>query len=257
MFITDRVSFDNSCEGLSSALTRIAECRGIPKADAASQVEKQKRKILRALTQKASEKLRNYRYHATTISPWEKKEKLRKPSIALATLQVRLKQNKQNLRGAKLKGETAIDEALSATFNDLNPVEKRAVYLLRGAKRKSKKNPIEQKAIKIVDAIIDDWSPAVKRGRPKGARSQRIRLCENRGWRVRLSVDEIIDVVTPLIEEFSKTNVRVSISKTPSPEFAAVIAAVRIGQPECGDESVARIMARRRKKIRSAKAPAK
>jgi hypothetical protein len=59
-----------------------------------------------------------------------------------------------------------------------------------------------------------------------------------------------------LIEEFFKTNVKVSISKVPSPEFAAVIAVVKMVQPACDDESVARTMARWRKKIRSAKVAA-
>jgi hypothetical protein len=44
-----------------------------------------------------------------------------------------------------------------------DPVEKRAVELIRGAAPKPRKNFIEQKALALAQAVEDEWFPSLKK----------------------------------------------------------------------------------------------
>jgi hypothetical protein len=197
--------FRARCDDLASELTRLAELRGL--ADSAEAGAKWKRKILRAIERKKSDKLRNWSYETRTLIPWRQKAQV--PSIGWATMLVRLKHNEQavgKLRGTKrFDREAGSKNASEVTFEQLSPVERRAVRLLCGAKRKPKKNAIETTAIALANAVRADWFATTRgKGRPKGTSSQKIKLVDLQ-YKVPLSIAEVVAIVKPLIEEFAGT----------------------------------------------------
>jgi hypothetical protein len=178
---------------------------------------------------------------------------------------VRLKHNEQavgKLRGTKrFDREAGSKNASEVTFEQLSPVERRAVRLLCGAKRKPKKNAIETTAIALANAVRADWFATTRgKGRPKGTSSQKIKLVDLQ-YKVPLSIAEVVAIVKPLIEEFAGTEASVSdagpevVSEIKSPTFAALVAAVRIVLPYCPSESILSITAREKRKARAAKEP--
>ena len=255
-------AFRARCNDLASALARLADLRGF--ADSAEAGVKAKREILRAIEHKKSDKLRNWSYETRTIRPWRRMAQV--PPVNWATMLVRLKQNEQaagRLRGTKrFDREAGIKkDASGATFDQLSPVESRAVQLLRGAKRKPKKNTIEDRAIRLANAVRTDWFTATKKGgRPAGTSSQNIKIVDLR-YEVPLSIAEVVAIAKPLIEEFAGTTLKASVSdagsetvsEIKSPTFAALVAAVRIVLPDCPPKSILSITAREKRKARAAK----
>jgi hypothetical protein len=246
--------FHARCNDLASALVRLANFHEI--SDPTQTGEQLKRKILRAIESKKSDKLRNWSYETKTLKPWKLKEQV--PSLGWATMFVRLKHTEQTvgrLRGAKrFNREAEIENASCTTFDKLSPIEKRAVELLRGGKRKPKKNVVEERAIVLEQAVRADWLAATRgRGRPKGTSSHNIKTMDFR-YEVPLSIAEIISFAKPLIEDFSGARIKASVSDTgsvseiKSPSFAALVAAVQIVLPDCPAESILSIMVREKRK---------
>jgi hypothetical protein len=240
-------AFHAGSSDLASALERLANVRGI--SDPTEAGEELKRKILRAIERKKSDKRRNWSYETKTLGPWRQKAQV--PSLNLATNWVRLKHNEQT----RVNREAAIENASCATFDKLSPIEKRAVELLRGGKRKPKKNVIEERAIALEQAVRADWLVATRgRGRPKGTSSHK-----HMDFRVPLSIAELISIAKPLIEDFSGGRIEASVSdagsvsEIKSPTFAALVATVRIVLPDCPAESILSILVRENRRTRAAK----
>jgi hypothetical protein len=244
---------------LASALARLANSHGI--SDPTKAGEELNRKILRAIERQKSDKLRNWSYETKTLRPWKRKAQVL--PLRWATMLVRLKHREQTvgrLRGAKrFNREAEIENASCVTLDKLIPVEKRAVELLRGDKRKPRKNVIEERAIVLEQAVRADWLDNTQnRGRPKGASSHNIKTVGCR-YEVPLSIAEVISLVRPLIENFAGRRIKASVSdagdveEIKSPTFAALVAAVRIALPDCPAESILSTMGRENRKMRASK----
>ena len=141
----------------------------------------------------------------------------------------------------------AIENASGVTFGQLRPHEKRAVELLCGVKNVSlRRIQFEEMAIGLEDAVRREWfTPPRDAGRPKGSLSQKIENTKF-GYRVPLSIAEIISVAKPIIEDFAGVTITPSISK-PGPAssaFEALVAAVQVVTPGCSPESIIAIMTR-------------
>ena len=127
---------------------------------------------------------------------------------------VRITNRKQTTRGKKA------NEGVSTvrTADQLTPVERRAVELLRGEARKSKKNLIEERAIDLAQIVEEEWfRKPTKRGRPKGKwqRPPRkdVSLMSAQGqstfelYKPLLTITDVIDVVAPIIEGFARQKI--------------------------------------------------
>jgi len=150
-------------------LTEIARRRGFDHpAECANAT---KRKILRAIQQKRTDKLNNWHYQKFKEQRNKAASKQHIQSEEhtqwLAYL-VRLESNKRK----RLDRDDEIEDATSITVASLNPVEKRAVELLSGRKRKPRKNYLEMRADQLANAVQREWfSPFKRAGRPRSAHS--------------------------------------------------------------------------------------
>jgi hypothetical protein len=87
--------------------------------------------------------------------------------------------------------------------SDLSPVERRALAILGGAQRISKKNVLEERAIKLALAVIAEWfRPRRRPGRRAGSK---IRLSRNTTIAdpKLVSVAEAIETILPTIEQLA------------------------------------------------------
>jgi len=190
-----------------------------------------RRKILRAIQRKRSDKLNDWHYRRSANKSRDEASEL---DIDWASYLVRLKSNTKK----GLARDDAIEDATGTTVTDLTAIEKRAVELLRGAKRKAKKNFLENEAEELASAVEKDWfSFHESAGRPQGRNSQKAIRIEGLSYYVPLSMSEVIATVFPLIEEAAGT----SDAKLILP---AVIAAVRIAVPDASRESISRLARR-------------
>jgi hypothetical protein len=212
-------------------LTEIAKQRGFD--DPVESANAAKRKILRAIQRKRSDKLNDWHYQRAKKSRDEASEL----DIGWASYLVRLKSN-----GKKgLARDDAIQDAKGVTVTDLTPSERRAVELLCGAKRKAKKNFLEKKAEVLASAVKTDWFSSHKSaGRPRGTNSRKAIRITELSYYVPLSTSEVIATVIPLIEEVAGTSSRDDAKLV----LPAVIAAVRTVAPRAGRESISRLARR-------------
>src|SRR5262245_44316964 len=216
-------------------LTEIARRRGfdhLPDCPTST-----KRKILRAIQQKRTDKLNNWYYQKF-------KEQRNKAALKqhiqseehtqwLAYL-VRLESNKRK----RLDRDDAIEDAKSITVASLNPDEKRAVELLSGRKRKPRKNYLEMRADQLANAAQREWfSPCKRAGRPRRTDSRKGIVTKSHSYDVPLSASEAIDAVMPAIDELAGNKIS---------GLQALIAAVKIVAPGISRDSIARMATRLR-----------
>jgi hypothetical protein len=155
--------------------------------------EKVQRKINRALQFAKDNKLRNWRYGAF-IGPWKKRKP--SPDIKWATHLVSLKLKEKRWG----RGKKPSDEALCK-------IKVRAAQILSGSKSKSRKNFIEAEASAIAAELQQEWfSSRGKLGRPRGKHT------DSGSDHKRLSLEEIIAVVLPIIEESASTKLKLVVS---------------------------------------------
>jgi len=225
---------------LLDALSRIAKQIHTEDDDWA---QKGKRRILRALKSAQDRKLGDRRYDEF-VRPWkERKESpYRSPGIKWATDLMTLKLKKKRWG----RGKKPSDKVLSE-------IETRAAQILSGSKSKSRKNFAEDQAEKLAGEVRREWRrewfPPSKVGRPAGKRTfSKIQP---------LSIEEIVSVTMPIIEEMSNTELKVavsnaeSVSEIKSPTFAVLVAVINTQLPGVPIESIARAVAR----VRSSRTP--
>jgi hypothetical protein len=194
--------------------------------------EKASGRILRAIKFEKDKKLRNQRYGQFT-RPWRG----RKPAPGI--------QWAQHLATTKLKkkrwgrGKKPSDKVLSE-------IAARTAQILIGSKTKSHKNFVEQIAAGLTGEIRREWFSSRGRvGRPPGKRTD--------SDSQRLSLEEVVSVVLPIIEEIAAAKVKVVISASEapadikSPSFQALVAAVKTEIKFVSTDSIARAVARVRR----------
>jgi hypothetical protein len=151
------------------ALEQIAVAGGHPKpCDAANWMT---RLILRHIEDKKSRKLRDWRLHKM-YGPWV--AKMSAPSRESAFHWVKMEQlrleNEQLPIDRHVSLKKIIERARALRNDNVNPIGKRAVELLLGARRKPSRkldHPVETQANAIVERIKAEWYLPAQRGRPK------------------------------------------------------------------------------------------
>jgi hypothetical protein len=127
-------------------------------------------------------------------------------------------------------------------------IAKRAAAILSGAKRKARKDYTEGHASEIAAELQKEWfSWKGKTGRPLGKHTDSF-----------LSLEEMVAVLLPIIEEEANKKLKIPvvselISEIQPASFAALVAAIKIERRGTLCESVARSVARVRRKMREPK----
>ncbi len=218
---TDR--FKAYCINLSQAMAQFAETEGL--ADPLNWGEAGKRQILRAIERRKSEKLRDWSYEKRTLQ--------RRPKSLTAKRAIKLVRIELN-------------EPLPKR---MTPTAKRAVALLCGSRPKAKKNPVEQRAVQVASAIRNHWAaPQRKTGRPSGSKtrlSQHVKF-PNSIYQIPLSISEVISVVVPALEEFIGKPLTGSTCSV-----SVISAALEAASHHCEHETIVRLLARHRQKVRA------
>jgi hypothetical protein len=228
---------------LLCALAEIAKQRGLD--EPLECANDSKRTILRAIERAKSKKLNAWHYQQFKEKTWIPL----RPTVKWANTLVRRAANEHRFLGLsiqpRLNREEIIKNATSRTRPKLRPVERRAVQILRGARLKSKKNFLEERAEELANAVKRDWFSANKGpGRPRGASSCKRIEIRDHSYQVPLSVTEVIAAVMPSIEDLAGASNERCI-----PVLRALVAAVQIAVPGISRDSIARIATR----VRAAK----
>jgi hypothetical protein len=227
--------------------------------DSGSEAQKTKSRLLRRIANHEAALVRDRRYQLS-IDPWRREAG--KPSERWARHLVRLKNNRQKIglkRGTqrlnwKEANKRAIENAAAVKTEELNPVERRAVELLRGGKRKPIKNKIEVDAIRLAESVEQDWfsnqrKPTVKERKVweafkrvkanQGAAGVYTQSIEKSiadfeadlgdlNLSSPLSITDVISIAAPIIEAFAKKPIafRKRGSDTILPSFEALYSIV-------------------------------
>jgi hypothetical protein len=219
----------SSSRDLLDALRRIGKDRHSQKVGWAEQA---RRRISRAIKYQKDKKLR-YRRYGEFTRKW--RERKQAPGIQWANYlaTTKLKKNRWG------RGKKPSDKVLSE-------IAARTVQILIGSKTKSRKNFVEQNAACLAGEIRREWfSSSGKAGRPPGKRSD--------SDSQRLSLEEVVSVVLPIIEEIAAAKVKPVISASEaladikSPTFQALVAAVKTEIKFVSTDSIARAVARVRR----------
>jgi hypothetical protein len=219
-------------------LTEIAKQRGFD--DPVACATATTRKILRAIRRKRSDKLNSWHYEKfkeqRDKAEW-KQHSQSEEYIQWVTHLVRLESNKLQ----RFNRDDVIKDATSGTVADLNPVEKLAVELLCGRKRKPRKNSLEKRAEQLAKAVQRDWFSPIKRiGRHPGTDSRK-GIAESNWYDVPLSASEVIDAAMPVIDELAGNKIS---------GLRALVAAVHTIASGTSPESIARMASRIRARVR-------
>jgi hypothetical protein len=219
-------------------LTEIAKQRGFD--DPVACATATTRKILRAIRRKRSDKLNSWHYEKfkeqRDKAEWKQHSQSEEYIQWVAHL-VRLESNKLQ----RFNRDDVIKDATSGTVADLNPVEKRAVELLCGRKRKPRKNSLEKRAEQLAKAVQRDWFSPIKRiGRHPGTDSRK-GIAEGNWYDVPLSASEVIDAAMPVIDELAGNKIS---------GLRGLVAAVHTIASGTSPESIARMASRIRARVR-------
>ena len=219
-------------------LTEIAKQRGFD--DPVKCATANTRKILRAIRRKRSDKLNSWHYEKfkeqRDKAVWKQHSQSEEYIQWVAHL-VRLESNKLQ----RFNRDDVIKDATSGTVADLNPVEKLAVELLCGRKRKPRKNSLEKRAEQLAKAVQRDWFSPIKRiGRHPGTDSRK-GIAEGNWYDVPLSASEVIDAAMPVIDELAGNKISA---------LRALVAAVHTIASGTSPESIARMATRIRARVR-------
>jgi len=220
-------------------LTEIAKQRGFD--DPVACATATTRKILRAIRRKRSDKLNSWHYEKfkeqRDKAVW-KQHRQSEEYIQWVAHLVRLESNKLQ----RFNRDDVIKDATSGTVADLNPVEKLAVELLCGRKRKPRKNSLEKRAEQLAKAVQRDWFSPIKRiGRHPGTDSRKGIAIEGNWYDVPLSASEVIDAAMPVIDELAGNKISA---------LRALVAAVHTIASGTSPESIARMATRIRARVR-------
>jgi hypothetical protein len=219
-------------------LTEIAKQRGFD--DPVACATATTRKILRAIRRKRSDKLNSWHYEKfkeqRDKAEWKQHSQSEEYIQWVAHL-VRLESNKLQ----RFNRDDVIKDATSGTVADLNPVQKLAVELLCGRKRKPRKNSLEKRAEQLAKAVQRDWfSPNKRIGRHPGTDSRK-GIAEGNWYDVPLSASEVIDAAMPVIDELAGNKIS---------GLRGLVAAVHTIASGTSPESIARMASRIRARVR-------
>jgi hypothetical protein len=108
--------------------------------------------------------------------------------------------------------EEIVDEAkkAAADSNLLTPTEARAVELLCGARPRSKKNIIEERALQLAELVEQEWFPSQTfKGRPKGNwnRNTTSKHPPRTTDAILLTLNDIVVIALQIIEQFSNDKI--------------------------------------------------
>jgi hypothetical protein len=167
------------------------------------------RRINRAADRKRHDKLTAWHIKnvARPISTSENDAPIPKSIVQAVFLKSRLSELRGRPRG---RDDDLVKRAKRTSFDDLRPHEKQAAALIGGAKRKAKKNLIEEAAEKLASSLILSANAPI--GRPKGSPPNKIAplaVSEDGDkealnyYSVPLSITDMCEVIVPLIEEIT------------------------------------------------------
>jgi hypothetical protein len=186
-----------SLDELQKALEEIAESRDM--SDHLLQAQVVRNRLIQRIEFLIDSRQRDVHYEEL-ISPWMRQAE--KPSHWLCYLVVLKDSERLALSHKKLVARA--EAAAHAGVKALRPVQRRAVELLQGQRRKPTKNVVEQRAIQLAQAVEKEWlSIQSKRGRPTGKWVRKLRG----KTRPQLKVEEVISIAAPVIEEFAATKI--------------------------------------------------
>jgi hypothetical protein len=166
------------------------------------------RRINRAADRKRHDKLAAW--HIKNVAPVSTSENdapIPKSIVQAVFLKSRLSELRGRPRG---RDDDLVKRAKRTSFEDLRPHEKQAAALINGAKRKAKKNLIEEAAEKLASSLILSANAPI--GRPKGSPPNKIAplVVSEDGdkgalnyYIVPLSITDVCEVIVPLIEEIT------------------------------------------------------
>jgi len=239
----------NSLKKASTALRLIVKDLGTENPIA--EAEKTERRLLRHIENHKAARLRDHRYDAR-IASW--RSEAEKPSERWACHLVRLETNRQSigrLRGAQqINRKQAIDNAAGVKIEELRPVERRAVEILkRDATKKRrvrpKKNITEKRAIRLAESVKRNWFP--------NKQKSKVVAEHDVDQPILLSITDVISIAAPIIEEFARGPIafRKRGSDSDPPSFEALywmVCAYAKDGATCKKSTVKRLLGRVRKR---------
>jgi hypothetical protein len=135
---------------------------------------------------------------------------------------IRLTSNRLKIgqrRGSRSRTAAVEEAAAIKKTSELEVIEKRALDLLKGVRRKPRKNSIETQAIQLAEATKDKWFSPRRTGRPKGYKGKWTRkpdaklfeaykavADEDRSFEALkplLTLTDLVSITAPIIEEFA------------------------------------------------------
>jgi hypothetical protein len=207
---------------------------------------KQQRRITRAIVRKRHEKLTTWHIKNVVVAPTSEKGTVAKATVQAVFFQSEL----VKARGRFIDPDNLIRRAKHVTFDELRPDERRAAQLLSGAKKKPKKNVIEESAEKLASPIQETVRKSRRGsvGRPDGSVSNKVRI-KGLQYDVPLSAIDICAAVLPIIEEVTKSQIKpagwnIEAPKDADLAFEVVVAAVNTEVSNLKRTSIARAIYR-------------
>jgi hypothetical protein len=108
-------------------------------------------------------------------------------------------------RGSRSRTAAREEAAAIKNISQLDVVERRAFDILKGARRKPRKNPIEKRATQLADATKENLFAPRRAGRPKGkwTRKPDAKARSFEALKPRLTLTDLVSIAAPIIEEFA------------------------------------------------------
>jgi hypothetical protein len=228
---------------MATALDALAGNLHIP--DPKNWAAKQYRRINRAILRKRHEKLTSWHIKNVAMPSTSEKGKIGKAIVQAVFFQSEL----AKARGRPIDPDDLIRRAKRVTLDELKRDERRAAELLSGAKKKSNKNVIEERAEKLASSI--QGNPRKSRrdgaGRPDGSGSNKVRM-SGLQYQVPLSAMDVCAAVLPIIEELTKSQIKPAGWNIEAPKndlaFDVVVAAANTEMSDVKRASIARAIYR-------------
>ena len=115
--------------------------------------------------------------------------------IRLTNNQLKISQR----RGSRSRTAAREEAAAIKNISQLDVVERRAFDILKGARRKPRKNPIEKRAIQLADATKEKLFAPRRAGRPKGKRTRKsdAEAQSFEALKPRLTLTDLVSIAAP------------------------------------------------------------
>ncbi len=121
--------------------------------------------------------------------------------IRLTNNQLKISQR----RGSRSRTAVREEAAAIKNISQLDVVERRAFDILKGARRKPRKNPIEKRAIQLADATKEKMFAPCRAGRPIGkwTRKPDAKARSFEVLKPQLTLTDLVSIAVPIIEQFA------------------------------------------------------